>query len=142
MKQLFKEKGVATIPLVLALTIFIIAVGAVISITAFNENNISQDFYSSSQALTYAKAGAQDALIKIARNGDYTSTGYNIDFVENGCNTNSGCATVTVASVTSPKTIISQGRMNNNIRKVQVIVPLDTNWKIDDDNIVSSELTN
>jgi len=140
MKKLSRQDGVATIPLVLGLTIFIIAVAAVVSVTSFNENAVSQDFYNSSQALTYAKAGVEDALIKIAREGTYTSGGYNIDFVSDGCNTNNGCATVTVISVTSPKTILSQGRVKNNIRKVQVTVTLDSNWLITD--TVSQEVTN
>lgn len=124
------REGVATIPLVLALIIFIMAISAVVSVTSFNEATISKDFLTSAQALGYAKAGAHDALIKIARSGSYTSAGYNIDFVANGCADNTGCATVTVTSATSPKTIVSQGRVNNNIRKVQVVVTLDSNWTI------------
>ena len=78
------REGVATIPLVLALIIFIMAISAVVSVTSFNEATISKDFLTSAQALGYAKAGAHDALIKIARSGSYTSAGYNIDFVANG----------------------------------------------------------
>ena len=130
MTKLTRQKGVATIPIVLALTILIIAVGIAISTVAFNEAFIAQDFSRSSQALVYAEAGARDALIKITRDGRYTSAGYNIDFVTNGCSTNSGCATVTVTSATSPKTIVSTGRVKNNIRKVQVTVTLDANWVI------------
>lgn len=148
MRQLFRKKGivdgrqgVATILLVLTLTIFIIAVAAAVSITSFNETTISQDFRNSSQALTYAKAGVQDALIKIAREGKYISTGYTIEFVSGGCAAPyDGCVTVTVTSETSPKTILSIGQVKNNFRKVQVVVYLDTNWVIT--NTVSSEPTN
>ena len=141
MKQVIRKKGVATILLVLTLTIFIIAVAASVSITSFNETTISKDFYNSSQALTYAKAGAQDALIKIAREGKYISTGYNIEFVSGGCAAPyDGCTTVTVTSETSPKSVLSIGRVKNNIRKIQTVVTLSDNWSIT--NTVSSELTN
>lgn len=123
-------QGVATIPMVLALTVLMIAVVLAISTVAFNEAFIAQDFSRSSQALVYAEAGVRDGLIKVTRNGRYTSAGYNIDFVTNGCATNDGCATITVTSATSPKTIVSTGRVRNNIRKVQVTVTLDANWVI------------
>ncbi len=137
MKYIFSKKGVATIPIVLALTILIVAVGLAISTVAFNEAFIAQDFSRSSQALVYAEAGARDALVKITRDGRYTSAGYNIEFVENGCATNDGCAIVTVTSngatlPISDVTIVSEGRVKNNIRKVRVVVYLnDDTWVID-----------
>lgn len=124
------RQGVATIPIILALTILIVAVGLAISTVAFNEVFIAQDFSRSSQALVYAEAGARDALMKITRNGKYTtSPDYKIEFVTNGCTAPyDGCATITVASETSPKTITSEGRVQNNIRKVRVTVTLDNDW--------------
>lgn len=131
MRSKFKQRGIATIPIILALTVLIIAVGLTVSAVAFNETFIAQEFFRSSKALTYAEAGARDALVKITRDGRYTSAGYNIEFVANGCTApNDGCATITVTSGTSPKTIVSSGRVKNNIRKVQVTVTLDANWVI------------
>lgn len=131
MRSKFQQRGVATIPIVLALTILVIAVGLAVSTVAFNETFIAQEFSRSSQALVYAEAGARDALVKITRDGRYISSGYNIEFVTNGCTApNDGCATITVTSLTSPKTIVSSGRVKNNIRKVQVTVTLDANWVI------------
>ena len=125
------RQGVATIPIILALTILVIAIGLAISTVAFNETSITQDFSRSSQALAYAEAGARDALIKVTRDGGYTSAGYNIDFVTSGCAAPyNGCATVTVASATSPKVIESTGKVKNNIRKVRTTVTVDSNWVI------------
>ena len=79
--------------------------------------------------------------MKITRNGRYTSPGYNIEFVTNGCTVpNDGCTTVTVSSDVSPKIIVSSGRVKNNIRKVQVTATLDANWVII--GTTSQELTN
>ena len=136
MKYIFSKKGVATIPIILALTILVIAIGLAISTVAFNEAFIAQDFSRSSQALVYAEAGARDALIKITRNGKYNtviSGPYTIDFVENGCTSSyGGCATVEVDSNTNPKLITSEGRVKNNIRKVRVAVTFDVDgyWVI------------
>lgn len=132
MKTRNNQKGIATIPIVLSLMILVIMLGLVISTGAFNEVYISREYIRSSQALVYAEAGARDALIKITRDGRYTSAGYEIEFVTNGCTTNDGCTTVTVDSATSPKTIVSEGRVGNYIRKVQITVTLDTNWVITD----------
>ena len=141
MKYIFSKKGVATIPIILALTILVIAIGLAISTVAFNEAFIAQDFSRSSQALVYAETGARDALIKVTRNGRYTtSPDYKIEFVNGGCVTPyNGCATITVTSdqETLPNSdiiIVSAGQVKNSIRKVKVTVTLNSDWVITETN--------
>ncbi|MBI4692386.1 MAG: four helix bundle protein [Candidatus Terrybacteria bacterium] len=122
--------GVATLPIVFVLAFFLLAVIVSIAAISFNESVVSQGAVYGSRALFFAEAGARDALIRISRNKNYScslpSTGcYQIDFTENGCSNNEGCAKITVSAEMSPKIIVSEGRIKNNIRKVQVNVFFD-----------------
>lgn len=141
------NRGAATLPTVMALTILIAALAAGLAAMTVADGLISQGAWQSSRALFYAEAGAKDALMRIARDKKYTcaapSSGcYQIDFATNGCSANEGCAKITVSAATSPKIIVSEGRVKNNIRKVQVNVTFDgsANGKIESANW--QELTN
>jgi Tfp pilus assembly protein PilX len=123
-------EGAATLPTVMALTILIAALSAGLAAMTVAEGIISQGSWQSSRALFYAEAGAKDALMRIARDKKYTcatpSSGcYQIDFTTNGCSNNEGCAKITVSAATSPKVIISEGRVKGNVRKTQVSVTFD-----------------
>ncbi|OGM90737.1 hypothetical protein A2999_00680 [Candidatus Wolfebacteria bacterium RIFCSPLOWO2_01_FULL_38_11] len=136
-------KGIASLPTIMVITILILAIAIGITALAFNESIMSAAQVQSSKALFYAEAGARDALMRIARNKNYTcdspSNGcYQIEFATSGCSTSEGCAKITVSSAQSPKVIISEGRVNNNIRKMQVDIYFDaalsgeiinTNWR-------------
>lgn len=127
-----RQRGFAALPVILALTALIMTAGIGIAMTGFTESMISLGSAQSSQALFYAEAGAQDALMRIARKKSYTcdspSTGcYTIAYVNNGCSANYGCARITVSAATSPKVIVSEGRVKDNIRKTQVDVYFDSN---------------
>lgn len=114
--------------------ILIVAVGVGITSLAFTETVISSGATQSSQARLYAEAGARDALQRIARDKKYlcsSSACYSIDFVQTtGCSSNDGCARVQVIGDDTAKTIISEGRVRDNIRTVQVTVTLDSSGKI------------
>jgi len=125
-----KYEGVATLPIVFVLAFFLLAVIVSIAAISFNESVVAQGAVFGSRALFYAEAGARDALIRISRNKNYScpspSTGcYQIDFTENGCSNNEGCAKITVSAEVSPKIVVSEGRIKNNIRKVRVEVIFD-----------------
>lgn len=126
------SRGIATLPIVLALGILILATIIGISAMTFSEGFVAQGNTLSAKARAYAEAGARDALVRIARQKTYfcdtpaLPTGcYSIDMTTNGCSTNDGCARVTVSSATAPKVILSEGRASNYTRRVQVSVTFD-----------------
>ena len=127
-------RGIATLPTVIVLGIVILAVVVSITSVSLSESFISQGGSRSSQALFFAEAGARDALVKIARNKNYTCTAtdcYTIDFATNGCANLNGCAKVSVSAgvgtVGDPKIVTSKGVMQLSARTINVNVILDTN---------------
>ena len=125
------NRGVATLPTVLVLGVMALAVAVGITAVSLTESFISQGSAQSSRALFYAEAGARDALIKIARNKNYTCSSadcYTIDFSTNGCGLLNDCAKVSVSGTGAtgdPKIITSKGIMKASTRRMQVSVILD-----------------
>lgn len=127
-----KNRGIAALPTVMV--IGMIALAVVVSITSmtFNELVISQGQSQSANAFFYAEGGARDALIRIARNKNYTCATtdcYSINFASNGCTNNNGCSKISVSSgigtTADPKIITSKGKMQSSNRTIQVSVLLD-----------------
>lgn len=145
------NKGIATLPTVIILGMMVLAVVVSITSISLNELFISQGSSQSSTALFYAEAGARDALVRIARNKNYTCNTvdcYKIDYASNGCLNNTDCAIVTVSDGTgqtgNPKIIVSRGIMKSSNRRMQVNIILDdgtaTNGQIT--STTWTELTN
>ena len=127
-----RSRGVATLPTVMLLGIMALVVAVGITTLSFSELLISQGGSQSSRALFYAEAGARDALIRIARNKNYTCVSedcYSIDFSTNGCGSLSDCAKVSV-SAGDHKIITSKGIMKASTRTIQVSVSMDSNGQI------------
>jgi len=125
-----KKRGIATLPIMLVVGMMSLAIVVSITSVAFNELLISQVASQSEKALSYAEGGARDALIRITRNKNYTTTSYyTLDFVTNGCSTGDGCAQISVSSgvgtTEDPKIITSKGIMGASMRQIQVVVKLD-----------------
>ena len=147
-----RARGVATLPTVMVLGIVSLVVAVGITAVSLSESFISQGSAQSSRALFYAEAGARDALIKIARNKNYTCSGtapdycYTIDFSTNGCSLGNDCAKVAVSTGVGtsgdPKIIISKGIMKASARTLQVSVVLDTSANGEISSATWSELTN
>jgi Tfp pilus assembly protein PilX len=150
-----KKRGFATLLTVMVIGMMALAIVVSITSLALNELLISQGQAESSSALFYAEAGGRDALIRIARDKNYTCGGsdcYSIDYIVNGCTNNTNCSKVSVSSGTGvtgdPKIITSKGIMKSSIRTVQVTVTLDngtSNPVIQNGQITSTvwtELTN
>jgi len=122
--------GVASIPTVLVLLALIIAAGVLISSISLSDSVSVSDTNNSDKALNYAQLGAKDALERIARNKDYVGT-YTMDIVSGGCSDPyAACATVVVATGSSPKTVNVEGRTKDIKRRIQVNVNLDSNGLI------------
>lgn len=145
-----QQLGIATLPTILALTIFIITLVIGMSAWALSENFATASQQQSLQAYLYADAGVNDALTRIVRNASYNCPStdcYSIDMIdgaEDGCTTFSGCAYVSVSaadgSVGNPKIIVSKGRVKNNYRRLQVDVSISTDGEIT--NLSWQELNN
>lgn len=141
------QRGVATLPLILAAIVLVVIIGGSITTIGFRESSAASSTTNSAKALYFAEAGARDALLRIARNKDYVCTGpalptgcYSIDMVTNGCSTNEGCVRVVVASGSSPKTINAEGRVKTQIRKIQIDATVSSDGEIT--ATTWSELTN
>jgi hypothetical protein len=126
------QRGVATLPTVLALSFLIMAVGISILAITYNENIVALDQKQALQALRYAESGVKDALVKMDRNRDYncvTTDCYTIDMVTSGCANGTGCSKVTVSAGTGgagdPKIITAKGIVENITKKIQVGVTYD-----------------
>jgi hypothetical protein len=125
---ILKNKGIATLPTMIVLGMMVLAVVVSITSLTFSGLMISQGQSQSSSALFYAEAGARDALVKIARNTDYTCVStdcYSVDFITNGCTNNTDCAKVQVTGNRTTKVITSKGIMKASTRTMQVTVTLD-----------------
>lgn len=143
------QNGAATIPVVIAITVLVLGISVGILALGFSESIMSLGQNQSLKAMFYAETGAKDALIKIARNKDYSCVAtdcYSIDFATNGCFNNSACAWVSVSagvgSQADPKIIVSKGRSGDYIRKVQVQTIFDSSLYGEIATTTWSEITN
>ena len=111
----YKLRGVAALITVLSLggLIFTISMGS--ALISFWANQNIKSIRGSNKAFYAAQSGLQDALIKLERNKDYTTGGFNLNI--NG--TNDVSVTVSFASgqatITSTSTL---SQMNKNLQTV------------------------
>ena len=131
-KKNIKQKGIAALPMIMVLGMLTLVIAVGVTSVAFSELMISQGSYQSTRALSYAEAGARDALWKISHNKNYscvTTDCYTIDFTTSGCSGDTGCAKVSVSAAlgdtANPKVITSKGVVGVNSRTLQVSVVLD-----------------
>lgn len=133
MKKQLKNRGVASLPIVLVFGILIVAIGVGITALAFTEGVIAQGGYQSSRALLYAEGGARDALMRVARNKNYACASpncYSLDFATGGCSSGNACARISVSagvgSLADPKVVTSKGQAGFNTRALQAQVIFDS----------------
>lgn len=137
------NEGLASLPTVIALGILILAAGVSVSAMTFSENIVALRFSESSKALFFAESGARDALQKIVRNKNFISLeGYELEFEPNGCTNSSGCAIITVSSLSNTRAVTSTGMYKNSTRRVKVEVELDPAANGAIENISWQEITN
>src|SRR3989338_10719902 len=117
------QRGVALLPVILVLFGLVMVVGVAIAGISVSENTISSTKDASDEALAIAESGIQDALMKLVRDKDFTSAGYNLSV-------SGGTATIIVPSGAFPKYITSSGTLNSKTRKIQLTVNADANGKI------------
>jgi len=126
--------GLASLPAIIGMSMLLLAISLAMMSIGFSENMATASAARSLRALGYARAGARDALLRIARNKNYTCATtdcYSFSLVTAGCDVSppDGCASVTVDAGTgassTPKTIISKGYAKNTVRTVEVRVYFD-----------------
>ena len=128
------SRGIATLPTVMILGVVTLAIAVSIATVSLTESFISVGGAQSSKALVYAEAGARDALVRIARNKNYTCSAtdcYTIDMATNGCATTLlGCAKVSVSTgvgtAGDPKIVTSKGQSQASTRTLNVSVIFDS----------------
>jgi hypothetical protein len=143
------NSGFATIPTILAVSALVLVVAFGIAAATFTETATSAVETQSSAAWRYAVAGAQDALMRIARNKNYACASadcYFLDMAANGCASGEACAKISVSAgagtAGDPKIIIAKGIVENKTRKAEVRVVYDANGYGEISSAVWQELVN
>jgi hypothetical protein len=133
MKIFFQEKnGFATIPTILALSGMILAIAMGIAAVSYTQTETSAAAEKSAAALDYAEVGAKDALMRIARDKNYSCPSidcYSLDVATSGCASLSACAKVSVSTGAGteldPKIITAKGVVQNKTRELETRVVFD-----------------
>ena len=119
------RKGQAALSLVFLIGGIALLVSVTLAVIAISFLNSTFAFQSANRAYANATSGAQDALLKLARNDAFSDTvGY---AVPKGCSAN--CATVVVTQVTPgiQVEIVSTATVFASTRKIKVVAAIDPN---------------
>lgn len=120
-----ESAGQAALSLVFLIGGIALLVSVTLAVIAISFLNSTFAFQSANRAYANATSGAQDALLKLARNDAFSDTnGYT---VPKSCTSN--CATVVVTQIT-PSTqveIISTATVFASTRKIKVVAAIDPN---------------
>lgn len=111
---MIKNQGQALVLILFFMTITVTIVSAAVATMIINSAS-GNSFYMGNQAKTVAESGAENALIRLLRNPQYSGETLSIG---------SGETVITVTG-DSTKTIISEGRDGNNIKKIEVIAQFE-----------------
>jgi hypothetical protein len=129
---ILSNSAFATIPTILAVSAMIIVVAAGIAASTYTETQSGAVDGQTAMALRAAESGANDALMRIARNKNYSCVSadcYSFDVKINGCAFGTGCAKVMVSAgagtAGDPKIVIAKGIIKNVTRELQVSVVFD-----------------
>lgn len=125
-----RPSGQALLALVFLIGGIILAAGIVLALIILSFVDTSYGFKASQTAEAAAVAGAEDALLQIARNNTFASTGYSL--------VSGGTTATVVATQNSPSgyiTVLSTATVGNRTRKVNVV--LSTNSVTGQASVVS-----
>lgn len=120
------KKGVALLPMIIAMSFVVLVVVVSLASLGFVEISIGSAQKRADEAFFVANAGYQDALIRITRNKSYSNTGYDLTV-------GNGTATIVVelnAPSAGKSRITSTGVVVNSKRKIQVVVTVTTFGKV------------
>lgn len=117
--DMITNKGQALVLVLFFMAITVIIVSAAVAIMIINSAS-GNSFYLGNQAKTIAESGIENALINLLRNPNYAGETFTVG---------NGEVTTSVSGDTT-KTIISEGKNGNNIRKIEVTAQF-TNFVLD-----------
>lgn len=107
------QKGFAVFLITILIFAVMLGIGVSITILTLGEHNISRNIIKSSQAYYIAEAGIEDALLRLVKGMNLVST--------STLNVDGGSATVAISDIVGgSRTIISEGNMENRVRKIEV----------------------
>ena len=128
-----KQQGMALLATVVVVLLILVAVGlSMISLGIF-EGFMAESQRASDEAYAAAQSGVKDATMRIARNKNYSSTGY---YLPENCMPNgaTACAYIVVekdAPSAGKDRVTATGTLSNSTRKLEVILNVNaTNGKI------------
>lgn len=131
------RRGQATLALVFLVGGISIAVGVSLAFLVISFTNSAFSYQAANRALSIASAGANDALLQLARNGNFRTVsfsggGYCVDSGVAGNLCDGGSALVQVADGGAPGTIVITSRANvsNAIRKVEVVATTGSSTQV------------
>ena len=119
-----RDSGQAILPLILVLTGVLGLIGVTFAGITFLQSTLSAQRAFAERAYQAAESGVDDALLRLARNGSYTSAGYTVDV--NGVTADvsvsdtpgaSGCSTMLTC-----RTIDSEAAVRGVTRTMQAVV--------------------
>ncbi|MBI4085509.1 MAG: hypothetical protein HY432_03340 [Candidatus Liptonbacteria bacterium] len=119
----FSRKGQSALSFVILVGLITLSMGVTIALLSSGFINSGYGFQAANHAIALAYAGAEDALMKLARNKDFSSpSAYSVPV-----GSESASVTVTQNSPTSGKaTIVSTASYSFWQRKVQTIVSVNS----------------
>lgn len=117
-----KHHGQAALSFVILIGVIIISIGATLAFLAASFLSSGYGFQAANRALAVASAGAEDGLMQLVRNKDFSAvTPYPVPI-------GSDSASVTVAQnspVSGQATVLSSATVSFRQRKIQVIVSVN-----------------
>lgn len=121
-----RAHGVAMLPMILALSFIILVVVLSLATIGYVETNIGSAQKKADEGFFVASAGVSDALIRIARDKNYSSSGYTLSV-------GNGSANIVVQKdtpVSGSSTITSTGTVSVSKRKIKMIVNVSSYGKV------------
>ena len=121
---LHSPKGQAALSFVFIVGVIVLSIALTVAFLAASFLNSGYGYQTAKRAMAVASAGAEDALIKLARNKDFSSvSSYSVPV-----GSDSASVTVTQNSpVAGQAKIISSATAFFQQRKIQVVVSVDSN---------------
>lgn len=123
------RRGAAALPTILVIGAIVLVIGVGAVGTGFVENALTQGDSESKEALRAAEAGVYDATERVVRNKDCNNGG-SPSCSSYSFSVGNASVAVTVAGVSSPKTITAAGTYRNKTRVMQAVLALDANSEV------------
>ena len=122
------RRGQAALSLVFLIGGIALLVSVTIAVIAIGFLNSTFAFQSANRAYANATSGAQDALLKLARNDAFSDlVGYEVPYVDGGSLSNCAFVTVNQVDLSKQVEIISTATVFASTRKIKVIAAIDQN---------------